>query len=121
LADVNDVKVFVPAQAFGRSLDFYQALGWTLKWKADDESLAELELAGHRIYLQDFFVKDWAWNFMIHVEVDNVEDWEARAGQVAEDFGVKTKAIHDQGYALVTHIWDPSGVLIHFAQLKEDA
>ncbi len=117
---VLDVRIFVPARDFRRSLDFYQALGWELLWLADDNSLADLELAGHRFYLQDFFVKDWAWNFMIHVTVDDVEHWEARAGQVAEDFGLKSKAIHDQGYAFVTHIWDPSGVLIHFVQPKDD-
>ncbi len=119
MADVIDVKVFVPAQDFQRSLDFYLALGWKQLWLADDRSLAELELGGHRIYLQDFYVKDWAWNFMIHVTVDDIEAWESRAGQVAEDFGLKTKAIHDEEYALVTHVWDPSGVLIHFAQPKD--
>jgi len=118
LAEVNDVKIFVPAKDFQRSLNFYQALGWSLTWTADDNSLAELELADHRFYLQDFYVKEWAWNFMIHVAVDDVASWEAKSRKVAEEFGLKHKPTHDQGYAEVAHIWDPCGVLIHFAQLK---
>ncbi|NNC42675.1 MAG: hypothetical protein HKO03_05500 [Acidimicrobiia bacterium] len=119
MADAMDVKVFVPAKDFQRSLDFYKALGWKQLWLADDKSLAELELADTRMYLQDFYVKDWAWNFMIHVTVDDIEEWESKAGTVAEQFGLKTNAIHDEGYALVTHIWDPSGILIHFVKPKD--
>ncbi len=119
LAEALDVKVFVPAKDFQRSLDFYKALGWKQLWVADDGSLAELELADNRMYLQDFYVKDWAWNFMIHVTVDDIEEWESKATQVAEQFGLKTNAMHDEEYALVAHIWDPSGVLIHFAKTKD--
>ncbi len=41
----SDVKVFVPAKDFSRSLAFYEALGWNTIWRAEDDSLALIELA----------------------------------------------------------------------------
>ena len=43
----TDVKVFVPTLDFGKSLQFYMALGWKLNWER--ESLAEIELANVRL------------------------------------------------------------------------
>lgn len=56
----KDIMIFVPAMNFGESLGFYKALGWQENWLADDQSLAELELADCRFYLQDYYNKDWA-------------------------------------------------------------
>ena len=50
----SDVKVFVPAMNFRQSLEFYKAMGWNINWRADD-SLAELELADCRFYLQNYY------------------------------------------------------------------
>ena len=49
-------EVFVPAKDFGESMGFYEAMGWRVNWRAEDDSLAELELAGNRVYLQNFYV-----------------------------------------------------------------
>ena len=57
-----DVKVFVSAKDFGRSMGFYEAMGWTVNWRAEDDSLAELELACNRVYLRNFYDEDWANN-----------------------------------------------------------
>ena len=51
----SDVKVFVPAINFRQSLEFYKAMGWNINWRADDDSLAELELADCRFYLQNYY------------------------------------------------------------------
>ncbi len=63
-----DIKVFVPAKDFKLSLDFYQKLGWTKNWQ-HEEGLAELEMAGVRFYLQNFYQKNWADNFMLYIPV----------------------------------------------------
>src|SRR5690606_31743617 len=64
---VNDVRVFVPAREFEVSRAFYLALGWTELWA--DGSLSLLEIADRRFMLQDYFVEQWAHNFMMTVEV----------------------------------------------------
>ena len=47
--NASDIKVFVPAMNFGLSVEFYEAMGWKVNWRADDDSLAELELANCRL------------------------------------------------------------------------
>jgi len=114
----KDIKVFVPALNFAESLDFYTALGWTANWQ--DDGLAELELANCRFYLQNYYDKDWANNFMMHITVDDAKAWWKHASNVIADGNWKharLKEPKEESYgALVTYVWDPSGVLLHFAQ-----
>lgn len=118
-----DIKMFVPALNFAQSLGFYEALGWTIKFRADDDSLAELELAGCRFFLQNYYNKEWADNFMIHITVDDVQAWFEHAAKViasGEYNHARLWEPKEQDYgALVTFVWDPSGVLLHFAQFHE--
>lgn len=115
----SDVRVWIPARDFATSHAFYGALGWATAW-TDGEGLAQLELAGHRFMLQDFYVKQWAHNSMISIDVADAAAWFDHAEQVIgrgsygearvappkrEDFG-----------ATVTYVWDPSGVLLHFTE-----
>lgn len=115
---ITDIRVFVPATNFARSKAFYLALGWTLKW--GDDRLALLEIANARFYLQDFNADGFAENFMIHVSVADAAAWHARVQALAEsgEFpGVRASPPKREPYgALVSHAWDPSGVLLHFAQ-----
>ena len=121
--NASDVKVFVPARNFGDSLAFYQAMGWNVNWRADDDGLAELELADCRFYLQDYYNKAWADNFMMHLTVDDANSWWEHASRVIREGGYKrarTRKPQEESYgALVTFVWDPSGVLLHFAQFDE--
>ena len=121
----RDVKVFVPALDFSASLEFYTALGWQLIWKADDNGLAILELAGQRFYLQNYYNKDWADNFMMHILIEDAEAWWRYASNVIKQGQYKNARVkrpEKQDYdALVTFVWDPSGVLLHFAQMLEES
>jgi uncharacterized glyoxalase superfamily protein PhnB len=116
-----DVRVWIPARDFATSHAFYEALGWTTVW-TDGSGLAQLELAGHRFMLQDFYVEQWAHNSMITIDVVDADAWFEHAAAVigvgsygearvappkSEDFG-----------AVVTYVWDPSGVLLHFTQWR---
>lgn len=82
--NVKDIKIFVPTLNFDESLEFYKALGWQLNWLADDSGLAELELASCRFYLQNYYNKEWANNFMMHITVEDAEAWWQHASQVTE-------------------------------------
>ncbi len=119
----TDVRVFVPAMDFRESLQFYEALGWKVNFRTEDNGLAELELANNRIYLQNYYHKDWANNFMLQITVDDAQAWWAHAANVIEAGNYKHARLNEpkeQPYgALVTHVWDPSGVLLHFAQFHE--
>ena len=113
----RDVKVFVPAKDFAVSRRFYAALGWRENWHHDG-GLCEFELAAHRFFLQDFCAKDWAENFMIYVTVDDADAWYEHAKRVVEQFeGTRVSEPKDEPHGdRVTYVWDPSGVLLHFAQ-----
>jgi hypothetical protein len=118
---VTDVRPFVPAEDFQQSLAFYTALGWTTL-RTDGEGLALLSLGGRQIMLQNFYVKDWAENSMLVIEVADAVAWYRHVDQVLADgdFGnarVADPKQQDWG-ALVTYVWDPCGVLLHFTQLS---
>ena len=116
----NDVKIFAPAMNFSESLAFYKALGWQVNWLADDNSLAELELANCRFYLQNYYNKEWANNFMMHITVQDAKAWWQLASKVIKEGKYKfarLKEPKEESYgALVTYVWDPSGILLHFAE-----
>lgn len=115
---VSDIKVFVPAKDFKLSLSFYQELGWQTIGLHD--KLAELELAGFRFFLQDYYNKEWANNFMFYINVEDAQAWYEHILKVLAEgrFGkarVNEPKLQSHG-DIVTHAWDPSGVLLHFAQ-----
>lgn len=114
-----DVKIFIPAKNFNTSLAFYTQLGWQLNWEHDG-GLAELELAGARLFLQNFYVKAWAENFMLYIPVENAQAWYEHVTKLIEsgDFPkarVAPPKLQDHG-DIVTYVWDPSGILLHFAE-----
>lgn len=115
----NDVKVFVPAKDFQLSLDFYVALGWKMNWN-HESSLAEMELAGCRFLLQDFYVKQWANNFMFYIEVEDAQEWFLHVRTILNQEGKFKKCNvnppKQEPHGKATYVWDPSGVLIHFVE-----
>lgn len=117
-ASINSFKPYVPAKNFEMSKRFYTALGFTMSdgWGGT----ADFELDGYAFRLQDYYVKDWANNFMMVMGVDDVEAWHQLARQVAERgefIGVRIKPpeLVDDTW-MVLHVVDPSGVLLVFVQ-----
>ncbi len=114
---IRDFKVYTPAKNFELSKRFYTALGFNMSpgWGGS----ADFELSGHRFRLQDYYVKEWAENFMVVIGVEDVEAWHERARQIAESGafeGVRFKPPEAVDDSLVLHVWDPSGVLLVFVQ-----
>jgi hypothetical protein len=118
---VEDVRTFVPAKEFALSKAFYEGLGWTAIW-TDGQGLALMELAGHRFMLQNYYVQEWAENFMLTIVVADAAAWYERATGVvaAGDVGDARVAEpkHEDWGAIVTYVWDPCGVLLHFTQFS---
>ena len=117
--EVKDVKTFVGSKNYQESKDFYTALGWKLNFES--ENLSEFELGGYRFYLQNYYEKSWCENSMLHIIVEDVQSWYENVKAILNkgSFGnARVSPPEKQGYgALVSFVWDPSGVLLHFAQL----
>lgn len=112
---IKDLKPYVPALDFERSKRFYAALGFSMTpgWGGT----ADFEMNGYRFRLQDYYVKDWADNFMMVMGVDDVNGWHARSRELQAEFPeIRIKPPEAIDGASVLHVVDPSGVLLVFVQ-----
>src|SRR5579864_3209368 len=66
-----EIKAFVPARDFALSKQFYQDLGFVVAWSS--ENMAYLHHGHCSFLLQDFYVKEHADNFMMHIIVTDVD------------------------------------------------
>lgn len=116
---ISDQRVFLPTKDLAQSIDFYRRMGWQVRFQ--DENLALMELGASRIFLQKYYQKEWADNTMVHLVVEDATAWHEVAERVKEEGGfgdVRIRAPQREAYgALVTHVIDPAGVLLHFAQM----
>ena len=115
---IDELVVYVPAKDFEISQRFYKALGFTLTPAWGGTFDCRLDSGVFR--LQDYYVKDWADNFMIKMDVASVDDWHERVKSVfaAEDlrparFSPPEMASVD---TKIMHVVDPSGVLLIFVE-----
>jgi hypothetical protein len=114
---INDFKVYMPAKDFEKSKRFYQALGFSMTpgWGGT----ADFEFNGSSFRLQDYYVKDWAENFMVKIGVNDLEAWHRRAREIADsgEFdNISVKPPENVDGFRVLHVADPSGVLLVFVQ-----
>jgi catechol 2,3-dioxygenase-like lactoylglutathione lyase family enzyme len=115
--EIHDLKVYMPAKDFDESKRFYTALGF--KMSEGWGGTADFELNGNTFRLQDYYVKDWADNFMVVMGVDDVEAWHQHVRRIADSVGfdnVRIKEPENIDDSLVLHVVDPSGVLLVFVQ-----
>lgn len=112
-----EIKAFIPARDFAYAQAFYEAIGFKVAY-ADDE-IAYLLCGNCSFLLQNFYVKELAENLMMHLLVENVNDWHAQLTEqkIAERFGVCLGELVDQPWAMRDFMLsDPSGVLWRVAQ-----
>ena len=113
------MRPFVPAKDFAVSHRFYIDLGF--RAEALGENFAEMHLGPYSFLLQDYYVEDWAGNFMMHTLVSDLDAWwnHISSLDLASRYSVQPpKAPAMQPWGLtVAYVVDPSGVLWHFAQL----
>jgi len=115
--DIKGFKVYMPAKDFEMSKRFYTALGFNMSegWGGT----ADFELNGNRFRLQDYYVKDWADNFMVVIGVDDAEAWHQHVRTIADsgEFdNIRITPPEKVDDSLVLHVIDPSGVLLVFVQ-----
>jgi catechol 2,3-dioxygenase-like lactoylglutathione lyase family enzyme len=109
---IQATRPMVPAKDFVRSKQFYCDLGFQPRSLTD--GLVEMSLGACSFLLQNYYVRDWADNFVIHLYVSNLQLWWGRivAADLATRYGVKTRAPHRSDWgATVAHLIDPAGVL----------
>jgi hypothetical protein len=120
ISKVLDLKAFVPAGDFELSRRFYLDLGFRENW--GDGQICELEIAGYRFLLQKFYVKEHAGNFMMHLMVDNANDWwdHIQNAGLPEKYVLHiAKPPELQPWGLrVLYLADPTGVLWHIADRR---
>ena len=113
---IDELVVYVPSQDFLLSQRFYCALGFSLTDGWDGTKDCRLGSAVFR--LQNYYKKDWAENFMMKLQVDDLEAWHAHAKDVINNYDF-AHARYDEkidlaGDTKVFHVWDPCGVLLIF-------
>jgi catechol 2,3-dioxygenase-like lactoylglutathione lyase family enzyme len=112
-----EAKAFVPAQDFELSKRFYQDLGFVLAWSSDD--LAYFRHGNSSFLLQNFYNKEHADNFMMHLLVEDVDAWwrHAQAKELTAKYGVKLEPPADRPWGMRDFaIVDPAGVLWRIGQ-----
>ncbi len=112
-----EIKAFVPARDFELSQRFYQAVGFERRFADDD--LAYFCAGDCSFLLQRFHVEDHTRNFVMHLLVENVDDWHRHVVEqdIAGRFGVKVGEPTNQPWAMRDFaLFDPSGVLWLVAQ-----
>ena len=118
VAEICAFRPFLPAKEFETSLRFYKAIGFEAYPLG--EALAELSLGTHAFLLQGNYVKEWAENSVMHVLVKHVDAWWRHIDSLAlpRQFDVSPPTpprVEPRGLT-VAYVFDPSGVLWHFAQ-----
>lgn len=115
---IRAFRPFLLARDFKTSLRFYQTVGFEACRLGD--TLAELSLGPHAFLLQGRHVKEWAENSMMHVLVNDLDAWyrHIRSLDLSGRFGVRAPAPpRAEPWGLtVVYVFDPSGVLWHFAE-----
>ena len=112
-----EIKAFVPARDLAESKAFYTALGFEVPWS--DEGLAYVRYGETSFLLQQFYVAEHAGNFMMHLLVENVDDWYRHvvASGVADAFPVRLAPPEDRPWAMRDFtLTDPAGVLWRIGQ-----
>jgi hypothetical protein len=113
---VKAMRPMVPARDFEISKRFYLELGFRPQTLAD--RLVEMHLGAYSFILQDYYVEEWANNFVMHVLVDDLDDcWKhICALDLTSRYGVKAGPPKRESWGMVAGLVDPSGVLWRFSQ-----
>jgi catechol 2,3-dioxygenase-like lactoylglutathione lyase family enzyme len=115
---IKEIMAFVPSgKDYEQALRFYLDLGFEADFKSDD--LALLRMGAYRFFLQKFENAGLQGNFMMNMEVENLDDWWARI----ESLDLKERYPGTRLKGPTTYPWgkreihliDPAGVLWHIA------
>jgi len=114
------LRTFLPAKNYEIEKTFYSELGFTANYA--DESLTVFEIGDQSFYLQDYYIEEWANNFMMFLQVDDVDLWHEHLQSLdleSRYTGIKFAAPTDEHWGRVCRLITPSGVLWHFGAFKD--
>lgn len=116
----NEVcRPFLPTKDLAHSCAFYEALGFKKIFQGD---VAIFAVGATSFILQSYYEETWAKNTMMQVLVDDLDGWWERVMSLnlPKTFGVAPpKPPEMQPWGLrVAYIYDPAGVLWHFAERR---
>ena len=119
---ILDFKPFVPSNDYEVSKSFYTHMGFNINW--DDGEVCEIDTQfGFRFLLLPKNHNNYAHSLMLHFMVNSAKEWYDYfcSIKLAEKFeGTKVSEPELMPWGLiVTHVWDPAGVLLHFAERPE--
>lgn len=111
--DVIDIKAFIPSKNFEISKQFYVEIGFN--YRSVSEDLALFQNGDCLFFLQNFYNKDLARNFMLQLCVSDIHF----AYNVCAKSQHKTKIseIYEEPWGEVFYVWGPVGELLHITQL----
>lgn len=117
----KSIRTFIGARDFEVSTQFYCDLGFH-EVRIDDSMSYFRVNDSIGFYLQRYYVKEWADNLMVFLEVDDldlcIEDLKSR--KLDEKYeGVRFTKIHDNEWGREIFMHDPSGVLWHFGEFYQ--
>jgi uncharacterized glyoxalase superfamily protein PhnB len=118
---IVEIKAYVPARDFERSKQFYQDLGFTMPWSSD--ALAYFRHGDSLFLLQNFYVKEHADNFMMHMLVKDADAWwqHIQTRGIAAKYGIRVDPPEDRDWGIRDLILvDPTGVLWRIGHNIED-
>jgi hypothetical protein len=109
---IKALRPMVPAKDFAVSVRFYSDLGFQPRMLT--ERLAEMTFGNYSFLLQDYYVQQWADNFVIHLFVSDLRQWwdHIVALDLRDRYGTRTQAPRLESWGVeVAGVIDPSGVL----------
>lgn len=112
-----EIKAFIPAKDFALSKRFYQDIGFVMA--SEGGGVAYFHHQNVSFLLQDFYVKEFAENLMMHLLVEDVDAWwsSIQNADIAKKYGVRINAIEHQAWGMRDFVViDPSGVLWRIGQ-----
>ncbi|NNF35760.1 MAG: glyoxalase [Saprospiraceae bacterium] len=114
------MRTFVPSLDYETEKQFYKDIGFQLGWEGDD--MCVMHAGEQSFYLQRYYIKDWADNFMMFLEVKDVDKWYAHLidQNLKEQYeGVKMTEPVNEFWGKVCRLITPTGVLWHFGTFAE--
>lgn len=119
---INDFKPFVPSNDYNVSRAFYEHMGFKVNW--DEGEICEIDTQfGYRFLLLSKNHNNYAHSLMLHFMVNSAQEWYEHFTNIelAGTFeGTKVAEPKLQPWGLIiTYVWDPAGVLLHFAEIPK--
>jgi len=118
---VRALRVFVPSKDHEVSTRFYEDLGFEAVWSG--HGVTEMQIEGFSFFLQNYYQKEWADNFMIQLVVADLDAWWRHIVEkdlVARYDGVRAAEPRVQPWGLrEINLIDPAGVLWHIAEERD--